>query len=74
MGDLPDATQTGNLERTFEDAKASPLTGLYLETLGAILLLLGAGLGLLIAPEGGGGFRAPGQKRAAGSDPGGERA
>lgn len=74
LGDLPDATQTGNLEKTFEDAKASPLTGLYLETLGAILLLLGAGLGLLIAPEGGGGFRAPGQKRASGSDPGGERA
>jgi hypothetical protein len=76
LGDLPDATQAGNLEKTFEDAKASPLAGLYLETLGAILLLLGAGLGLLISPSGGGGDGSgtAGREPAAGSDPGGEGA
>jgi hypothetical protein len=75
LGDLPDATQAGNLEKTFEDAKATPLTGLYLETLGAILLLLGAGLGLLISPlRAGAGASSAGGERVAGSDPGGERA
>ena len=39
--DLPDVDRTG-LSRDYERAEASPKTGFYLETAGAVLLLLGA--------------------------------
>jgi hypothetical protein len=77
LGDLPDTSRTGVVGNNFEDAKASPLAGIYLETLGAILVLLGAGLGLLISPVGrGAGGRRASERPAApeGSDQGGERA
>ncbi len=55
--DLPDATGTNTLARTFEDATGTPSTGFYLETLGGVLLLLGGGGGLLLS--------APGRERRA---------
>jgi hypothetical protein len=50
-GDLPDAHATGavNFAGRFQSATASPSTGLYLETLGAVLLIIVAGCGLLLA-------------------------
>ncbi len=59
LGDLPDA-QAGGLigspARGFAFASATPAPGLYLETLGAIVLLISAGIGLLL-----GGSRQPGR-------------
>lgn len=53
IGDLPDAEASSQLLRVaggFVLANASPSTGLYLETLGAILLLIAGGAGLLLLP------------------------
>jgi hypothetical protein len=49
LGDLPDAQQTG-VTHGFVLAKATPSVGLYLETLGAAVLLLSAAAGLLFLP------------------------
>jgi hypothetical protein len=51
IGDLPDAQTTGTVvvAGRYESATASPSTGFYLETLGAILLVVVAGCGLLLA-------------------------
>lgn len=50
--DLPDATGTNTLARTFENATGTPRAGFYLETLGAVLLLVsGVGRLVLTAPE-----------------------
>lgn len=54
VGDLPDAHSSGRLYRTHSgklipNASSTPQTGMYLETLGAILLIASAGLGLLFA-------------------------
>jgi hypothetical protein len=51
LGDLPDAQATGavNFGGHFQSATASPTTGLYLETLAAVLLIIVAGCGLLLA-------------------------
>src|SRR6266536_466341 len=39
IGDLPDVTKVGTVVRErYEDAKAEPQAGFYLETLGAVLL------------------------------------
>ena len=46
-GDLPDAKASG-LTHNYVLASSSPSTGLYLETLGAIILLLTCGLGFLL--------------------------
>ena len=46
VGDLPDIDKTG-LTRTFEAADASPSRGFYLETLGAVLVVLTAIANLL---------------------------
>ncbi len=60
LGDLPDAHSTGIYGKNFEDAAASAQAGFYLESLGAILLILAAALGLLLsAPTGGGRQNAP---------------
>lgn len=49
--DLPDATGTNTLARTFESATGHPKLGFYVETLGAVLLLVsGAGRLILTAP------------------------
>ena len=51
LGDLPDAQATGlvgSLATGLKIASASPSTGLYLETLGAVLLLITAVAGLLL--------------------------
>ena len=51
VGDLPDAQATGvvAIGMHYASAKSSPSTGLYLETLGAVLLVIVSGSGLLIA-------------------------
>jgi hypothetical protein len=55
LGDLPDAHATGFIghPQTFTPAKSVPGTGLYLETLGGIILLICAGAALLLpdAPQ-----------------------
>ena len=51
LGDLPDAQATGlvgSLATGLKVASASPSIGLYLETLGAVLLLITAAAGLLL--------------------------
>ena len=51
IGDLPDAQTTGTVifAGRYQPATASPSTGFYLETLGAFLLVVVAGCGLLLA-------------------------
>jgi uncharacterized membrane protein len=50
IGDLPDAQATGTVIflGRYRSAVASPATGFYLETLGAVLLLVVAGCGLVL--------------------------
>jgi hypothetical protein len=50
VGDLPDAQATGLISRAghYVNASSTPKAGLYLETLGAAVLLLAAGLGLML--------------------------
>ncbi len=54
IGDLPDAQASGIVLRGghYEAASASPGLGLYLETLGAVLLLITSGAGLLLGGPG----------------------
>jgi len=47
--DRPDVDQTG-LTRTYESAEASPKAGFYLESLGAVLALIGAVGTLVLRP------------------------
>ena len=47
VGDLPDVHKTGVIGQLYDNARANPKTGYYLETLGGVLLLL-AGGGLLL--------------------------
>jgi hypothetical protein len=52
IGDLPDVHKTGVIGELYDNARANPKAGYYLETLGgALLLLAGGGLLLLGAPE-----------------------
>jgi hypothetical protein len=41
IGDAPDIHKTGVFGERFEDAQANPKSGYYLETLGAVLVLIG---------------------------------
>jgi hypothetical protein len=52
LGDLPDAQSSGLLMEGghFVSASASPSAGMYLETLGAIVLVISAGIGFLLGP------------------------
>jgi hypothetical protein len=53
VGDLPDARTTGLVGSSaarLTNATSSPGVGLYLETLGAVALLIAGGLGLLLIP------------------------
>lgn len=51
LGDLPDAHTSGLLVSTshYINASSSPKTGLYMETLGAGVLIVCSGIGLLLA-------------------------
>jgi hypothetical protein len=49
IGDVPDLHKTGFIGEVYEDAAAGPKAGFYLETLGAVLLLVSGGL-LLALP------------------------
>jgi hypothetical protein len=54
LGDLPDAHATGlvgSLASGLKVASASPSAGLYLETLGAVVLLITAAAGLLLETQ-----------------------
>ena len=52
IGDLPDVHKTGVIGQLYDNARANPKLGYYLETLGgALLLLAGGGLLLLAGPE-----------------------
>jgi hypothetical protein len=44
IGDVPDLDETGFIGEVYEDAAAGPKAGFYLETLGAVLLLVSGGL------------------------------
>ena len=48
IGDAPDVHKTGVFGERFEDAKAGPKTGYYLETLGAVLVLIGGACSLVL--------------------------
>ena len=48
--DLPDLNETGLIGRTYDQAEARPQIGFFVETLGAVLALLGA-LGTLLLRE-----------------------
>jgi hypothetical protein len=63
-GDLPDAKASGLVFRGghYEGASSSPGAGLYLETLGAVLLLISSGVGLLLGGP-------PGRPRARSAEP-----
>jgi hypothetical protein len=55
VGDLPDAQATGTIGSAaagFRAATDKPSAGLYLETLGAIVLVIAGGCGLLLAAPG----------------------
>lgn len=50
LGDLPDAQATGVVQHPFVLAGATPGTGFYLETLGAVVLMIAAFTGLILLP------------------------
>jgi hypothetical protein len=53
LGDLPDAQASGlvgSAATRFTTASSTPSVGLYLETLGAVVLVITAGAGLLLLP------------------------
>jgi hypothetical protein len=52
IGDLPDARATGVIGSPtthFTSASSSPSAGLYLETVGAVVLIIASGCGLLLS-------------------------
>jgi hypothetical protein len=51
IGDLPDVHKTGVIGDEFEAAAAHARAGIYLETLGAALLVVAGGVGLLLGRE-----------------------
>jgi hypothetical protein len=56
IGDLPDAQASGTIgsvQAGFKTATNKPSAGLYLETLGAIVLMISGGCGLLLGAPGG---------------------
>jgi hypothetical protein len=55
VGDLPDAQASGTIgsvQTGFKSASDKPSAGLYLETLGAIVLMIAGGCGLLLGAPG----------------------
>lgn len=64
IGDLPDAQAKGTIgsvQSGFKSASDTPSAGLYLETLGAIVLIIAGGCGLLLGAPGA--ARGPGRAR-----------
>lgn len=64
LGDLPDTHSTGLIgsgAARYVESASTPSTGLYMETLGAVLLLLSGGVGLLLL--------APARRRTAAEQP-----
>jgi hypothetical protein len=51
IGDLPDVNETGVIGRNFTDAEASPGIGFFMETLGATLLVVAGGGGLVLTGQ-----------------------
>lgn len=49
--DLPRLDSTGDFERAYEDVSAGAANGFYLETLGAVLLLVAGGLMLILGAD-----------------------
>ena len=52
VGDLPDIHKTGTIGRDYANAHAYPRAGFYMETLGAALLLIAGGGGLVLTGAG----------------------
>jgi hypothetical protein len=52
VGDVPDLDETGFIGQVYEDAAAGAKGGFYLETLGAVLLLVSGGLMLALPAAG----------------------
>jgi hypothetical protein len=82
IGDLPDSHATGlsgSAARGYVNASSTPSAGLYLETLGAVLLILSCGLGFMMLgvprprrrPRRPGGDGGPGRGGGSGSAEGG---
>ena len=65
VGDVPDLNQTGFIGEVYEDAAAGPKAGFYLETLGAVLLLVSGGLMLALPAASAPAPRARGRERSA---------
>ena len=65
VGDVPDLNQTGFIGEVYEDAAAGPKAGFYLETLGAVLLLVSGGLMLALPGASAPAPRARGRERSA---------
>ncbi len=65
VGDVPDLNQTGFIGEVYEDAAAGPKAGFYLETLGAVLLLVSGGLMLALPARSAPAPRARGRERSA---------
>jgi hypothetical protein len=59
VGDLPSSHRTGPIQMAHHLllGASSPSTGMYLETVGAVILIATAGLGLLLAEPAGGAGR-----------------
>ncbi len=75
LGDLPDSHATGlagSATRGYVNASSTPSAGLYMETLGAVLLILASGLGFMMLGVGQRG--AGGSDRGRGPRPGSEPA
>jgi hypothetical protein len=67
LGDLPDAQASGlvgSATTHFATATSTPRIGLYLETLGAVILLISAAAGLLLLPSATPDSATPSQPRA----------
>ena len=65
VGDVPDLNETGFIGEVYEDAAAGPKAGFYLETLGAVLLLVSGGLMLALPAASAPAPRARGRERSA---------
>jgi hypothetical protein len=65
IGDVPDLDETGFIGQVYEDAAAGPKAGFYLETLGAVLLLVSGGLMVALPAAGAPAPRARGGERPA---------
>jgi len=68
VGDVPDLDETGFIGQVYEDAAAGAKGGFYLETLGAVLLLVSGALMLALPAAGAPAPRARERERPADAD------